>query len=627
MPGMDADCDGTLTSDDCDDSDSSIYPGAEELCDGIDSDCDGEEDPACDEMVVVADFTTCGATGNTGPSQPQCDDEYFGSELAVEVIDGIQAWTVPGDGEYTITAVGARGASGDTEYLGGLGAEVTGTFALTEGTVLYIAVGQQGSGQSSASNGGGGGGSWVVQEGDTPLVIAGGGGGTREAVLQDGCDATTSEYGVSGSGSLETWSCGDRTGVIGTGGIVSGDSWGSGGGGLETNGGSDYGTTSGGSSWFNGLSGGYPVDGAGGCSDTAAGGFGGGGSGQGCHGGGGGGGYSGGDGGRVAGGGGSYNAGTESFSLTGMGDGHGYVIIEGTVLSASGGGSGSGSGGEGGVFGFTTCGAGSQNGPTQDQCDEEYLGTTLEGWTTVTGGIQQWVAPVDGEYMITAVGARGASGDSGYLGGLGVEMTGTFLFTEGTVLYIAVGQQGSGQSSGSNGGGGGGSWVVQEGDIPLVIAGGGGGTREEVLQDGCDATTSAYGVTGSASIETWSCAERTGVIGTGGIVSGVSWGSGGGGLETDGAAEYGDTNGGSSWFNGLNGGYSPDSCGDTAAGGFGGGGSGQGCHGGGGGGGYSGGDGGRVAGGGGSYNAGAEPFSLIGVGDGHGFVIIDATAL
>ena len=40
--GLDADCDGVVTAEDCDDTEPSVYPGAEELCDGVDTDCDGQ---------------------------------------------------------------------------------------------------------------------------------------------------------------------------------------------------------------------------------------------------------------------------------------------------------------------------------------------------------------------------------------------------------------------------------------------------------------------------------------------------------------------------------------------------------------------------------------------------------
>lgn len=269
---------------------------------------------------------------------------------------------------------------------------------------------------------------------------------------------------------------------------------------------------------------------------------------------------------------------------------------------------------------FTTCGATGAFGPDQAACDAAYIGTELEGLVTVTNGIQEWTVPTTGMYKITAVGAQGASADVSYVGGLGAKISGEFELIAGETLQIVVGQQGLGEDSVSNGGGGGGSFVVDAADVSMIIAGGGGGTRDSVSQNGCDASITEYGIIGSGGEMTSTCAEKTGDLGLGGIVSSSSWGSGGAGFNGDGASD-GDGAGGSSWANGMNGGET-GTCGFPAHGGFGGGGTGNGCYGGGGGGGYSGGDGGRVAGGGGSYNIGENPEANASVGTGDGMVII-----
>ena len=40
----DADEDGAPLQEDCDDTDATVFPGAEEVCDGVDNDCNGEID-------------------------------------------------------------------------------------------------------------------------------------------------------------------------------------------------------------------------------------------------------------------------------------------------------------------------------------------------------------------------------------------------------------------------------------------------------------------------------------------------------------------------------------------------------------------------------------------------------
>jgi hypothetical protein len=180
-------------------------------------------------------FTTCGATGALGPSQAQCNTAYGGSP-SVSVSGGIQSWTVPATGIYRITATGAQGASGDPGFVGGRGARVVGEFNLSAGQVLKLAVGQAGTGQGLQVNGGGGGGSFVVSSANVPLLVAGGGGGTREEVDQNGCDASVTQFAVTGSANATTSSCSLKASDVGDGGIVSSGSWGSAGAGFNSDG-------------------------------------------------------------------------------------------------------------------------------------------------------------------------------------------------------------------------------------------------------------------------------------------------------------------------------------------------------------------------------------------------------
>ena len=97
-------------------------------------------------------FTNCGATGKTGPTLANCKSSYDTSweddtDFFNVQTQGIQEWTVPSTGTYTIEAYGAQG--GNT---GGKGARMSGFFNLEGGTVFKILIGQ--SGQNNQYDGG-----------------------------------------------------------------------------------------------------------------------------------------------------------------------------------------------------------------------------------------------------------------------------------------------------------------------------------------------------------------------------------------------------------------------------------------------------------------------------------------
>jgi len=265
-----------------------------------------------------------------------------------------------------------------------------------------------------------------------------------------------------------------------------------------------------------------------------------------------------------------------------------------------------------GTITLTNCGQTGHTGPSQSQCDSDYLGTSVEGLMTMNGDYQSFEIPSTGSYQITVAGARGGYGLSfNRIPGNGYVLKSDFVLTQGDSLNIVVGQLGEDNSS-NNGGGGGGTfvWVDSVGltSDPLIAAGGGGGAGYN-SSNGLDGTSSTSGLGVS------SC-------GTGGGTNGGAgtevYNNGGGGGGWFAAGLYGDT----ATFIGkiqAGGGY----------GGFGHGGGGQGGdNGGGGGGGYSGGgsgcDGGNGYGGGGagSYSTGTNRVN-IGTNVSHGYVIIE----
>jgi Concanavalin A-like lectin/glucanases superfamily len=290
-------------------------------------------------------------------------------------------------------------------------------------------------------------------------------------------------------------------------------------------------------------------------------------------------------------------------------------------------------------FTFTNAAITGRTGPTLANCLSSY-NTVTYPWlnntayfNVVTQGIQLWTVPATGNYRITAIGAAGGSGYTGYgygQAGLGARMVSTFSLTSGQKLKILVGQQGTSSttnSCGQDAGGGGGSFVATEAGAALLVAGGGGGAgsngqgRELTLINAPDSQSGnkGSGTTGGAG----------GTSGNGGnIQSGscVPGGASGAGFTGNGATD-GQSTAAQSFANGGVGGT-----GGVADGGFGGGGGGGTSYAGGGGGGYSGGGSGGLQtcscndmgnGGGGACYSSVSYTYTSGIGTGQGSVLIE----
>lgn len=283
------------------------------------------------------DFTSGGKVGRFGPTRNQMlaaydtvQNSWLLEQEFFDVIGGRQFWTVPATGIYRLAGLGARGGFNNNvsgTRFGGLGGQIQGNFALTEGHKIEILVGQRPDtfSNSETCTGASGGGATMAEVNanfsvpEPILLIAGGGGGAGRggvAATQGRNNANFQSFnGFSGDGTANNGAAGANGfgGGAGAGCVVSSG----GGAGLFGNG------TSAGS---NGGSGGIALQetAIGGLpgfftnSVDSGGGFGGGGGGE--RGGGGGGGYSGGGGGGLpscscndlsnGGGGGSINNGT-----------------------------------------------------------------------------------------------------------------------------------------------------------------------------------------------------------------------------------------------------------------------------------------------------------------------------
>ena len=140
-------------------------------------------------------FNNCGKTGSIGPSQSDCNTAYASSALngEVSVTSGIQYWTVPVTGTYTISAIGATaGNTNEPTQTVGFPSQITGDFSLNQGDLLKILVGHRGWMTVNQVRGaynyiawGGGGGTFVTKNDNSILVIAGGTGSAHFLLASD----------------------------------------------------------------------------------------------------------------------------------------------------------------------------------------------------------------------------------------------------------------------------------------------------------------------------------------------------------------------------------------------------------------------------------------------------------
>ena len=70
---VDADDDGYLSDEDCDDTDPEIHPGADELCNGVDDNCDGQVDEDAVDLLTVYQDEDADGFGDPATAQVACE--------------------------------------------------------------------------------------------------------------------------------------------------------------------------------------------------------------------------------------------------------------------------------------------------------------------------------------------------------------------------------------------------------------------------------------------------------------------------------------------------------------------------------------------------------------------------
>ncbi len=71
---IDSDHDGFVFGDDCDDDNASVYPGAEEVCNGFDDNCDGQVDNAATDATLYYLDLDADGFGDAGAMVTSCEE-------------------------------------------------------------------------------------------------------------------------------------------------------------------------------------------------------------------------------------------------------------------------------------------------------------------------------------------------------------------------------------------------------------------------------------------------------------------------------------------------------------------------------------------------------------------------
>jgi hypothetical protein len=101
---VDADEDGYGVDADCDDTDPAIYPGADELCDGVDNNCNGVADEGfadtdMDDVADCADAETCDGADNDGDGAVDEDFADGDGDALADCLDSEECDGLDNDGD------------------------------------------------------------------------------------------------------------------------------------------------------------------------------------------------------------------------------------------------------------------------------------------------------------------------------------------------------------------------------------------------------------------------------------------------------------------------------------------------------------------------------------------------